>query len=372
MSLSVQVGKRLGPTGAGFALDAEFVSEGRVTALFGRSGAGKSTLVNVIAGLLSPERGAIRLDGATLFDAGAGINVPVHRRRIGYVFQEGRLFPHLSVRGNLLYGQRFTARRDRWATLGEIIDLLGIADLLDRRPARLSGGEKQRVAIGRALLSSPRLLLMDEPLAALDQERKGEIMPYIERLRDRMRMPIVYVSHAVDEVARLADTVVLLEAGKVVAVGGVNDVLGSRVSMIDDGAQAGIVLAATVRSHDRPNGVTHLDHPAGELSIPLVDLAVGAEVRLRIRARDVALSVGDPGRISIRNRLAGTVAEITESTAAGLAVRLDIAGDPLIASLTRDAVRDLDLKVGDRVTALIKSAAFDPSSVGSARTRGNS
>jgi molybdate transport system ATP-binding protein len=213
---------------------------------------------------------------------------------------------------------------------------------------------------------------MDEPLASLDQERKGDILPYIERLRDRMSMPIVYVSHAVDEVSRLADSVVLLDGGKVVAVGPVNDVLGGRFEMLDDSGEAGVVLTATVLGHDDANGVTHLDHPAGALSIPTADLPVGAPVRLRIRARDVALAVGDPGRISIRNRLAGTVTAIAESTAPSLAVRLDIAGDPLIASVTRDAVRDLDLKVGDRVTALIKSAAFDPLSVGGARAYGNS
>jgi molybdate transport system ATP-binding protein len=367
MSLSVAVEKRLGSAEMPFVLDAEFLSQGRITALFGRSGAGKSTLVNLIAGLLRPDRGSIRLDDAVLFDSAAGVDVPAHRRRIGYVVQEGRLFPHLSVRGNLVYGQRFTARQDRWATLDEIVDLLGIGALLDRRPAALSGGEKQRIAIGRAILSSPRLLLMDEPLTGLDQERKSEILPYIERLRDRMRMPIVYVSHAVDEVSRLADTVVLLDAGKVAAVGPVNDVLGSSAEMLADGAEAGVVLTATVLSHDPEDGVTHLHHPAGKLSIPLVDLAVGAPVRLRVRARDVALAVGDPGRISIRNRLAGTVIEIADAAPPSLAVRLDLAGAPLIANVTRDAVRDLDLKVGDSVTALIKSAAFDPLSVGSAR-----
>jgi len=372
MSLSVAVEKRLGPAEMPFVLDAEFLSQGRITALFGRSGAGKSTLVNLIAGLLRPDRGSIRLDDAVLFDGAAGVDVPAHRRRIGYVFQEGRLFPHLSVRGNLVYGQRFTARQDRWATLDEIVDLLGIDALLDRRPAALSGGEKQRVAIGRALLASPRLLLMDEPLASLDRERKHEIIPYIERLRDRMQMPIVYVSHAIDEVSRLADTVVLLDAGKVVAVGRVNDVLGGSAEMLADGAEAGVVLTATVLAHDPENGVTRLNHPAGEFSIPLVDLAVGAPVRLRVRARDVALAVGDPGRISIRNRLAGTVTAITDAAPPSVAVRLDLAGDPLIANVTRDAVRDLGLKVGDHVTALIKSAAFDPLSVGGARTQGTS
>lgn len=363
MSLTVNVEKRLGA--AHFALDAEFQSEGRVTALFGRSGAGKSTLVNLIAGLLRPDRGTIRIDETTLFDDSAGIDVPIHRRRVGYVFQEARLFPHLSVGGNLLYGRRFAARVDHWVTLEEIVDLLGIRALLERRPSSLSGGEQQRIAIGRALLSNPRLLLMDEPLASLDQERKGEILPYIERLRDRMSMPIVYVSHAVDEVSRLADTVVLLNAGKVDAVGSVNDVLGRRMEVLDDVTEAGVVLAAKVVSHDRANGVTHLDHPAGALSIPIVALSVGSQARLRIRARDVALSVGAPGRISIRNRLAGTIIEMSESMPPSVAVHLDIAGDPLIASLTRDAVRDLDLKLGDRVTALIKSVAFDPLSVGS-------
>ena len=364
MSLRVHVEKNLGPAGTGFALNAEFTSQGRITALFGRSGAGKSTLVDAIAGLLRPDRGAISLDGVTLFDSAGGIDLPAHRRRIGYVFQEGQLFPHLSVRGNLLYGRRFTAKQDRWGQFDEIVALLGISALLERRPAGLSGGEKQRVAIGRALLSSPRLLLMDEPLAALDRERKADILPYIEQLRDRMRVPIVYVSHAVDEVSRLADTVVLLEDGKVAALGPVNDVLGASAEFLVDGAEAGIVVSAGIARHDQANGITHLAHAAGDLSVPLVALPIGEPVRLRIRARDVALAVGDPGRVSIRNRLAGTVVAITEGPPPSVAVRLDIAGDPLIASITRDAVRDLDLKVGSAVTALIKSAAFDPLSLG--------
>jgi molybdate transport system ATP-binding protein len=364
MTLRVHVQKRLGDEATGFSLDAEFVSQGRVTALFGRSGAGKSTLVNLIAGLLRPDRGVIEIDDTRLFDSDKRIDLPAHKRRIGYVFQEGRLFPHLSVRANLLFGRRYAARRRRWSSLDEVVELLGISALLDRRPAALSGGEKQRVAIGRALLSSPQLLLMDEPLAALDQERKGDILPFIERLRDRMQMPIVYVSHAVGEVSRLADTVVLLDRGKVAAVGSVNDVLGSRITDYADGTEAGVILAAMVVGHDRENGISRLTHPAGDLSVPLVDLPVGAPVRLRIRARDVALAVGDPGRISIRNRLSGTVTAIDDGPAPTVTVRVNIAGDPLIASVTRDAIRDLDLKIGAAVTALIKSAAFDPLSVG--------
>lgn len=364
MSLRIDIKTTLGTAGTGFSLSAEFYSQGRITALFGRSGAGKSTLVDSIAGLLRPDSGVIDVDGVTLFDSDSGIDLPPHRRRIGYVFQEGRLFPHLSVRNNLLYGWHFTAKQDRLGKFDDIVDLLGIGELLSRRPARLSGGEKQRVAIGRALLSNPRLLLMDEPLAALDQERKSDILPYIEQLRDHMSMPIVYVSHAVDEVSRLADTVVLLENGKVGAVGSVNEVLGASAEFLAEGVEAGIVLAARIVRHDPASGITHLAHPAGDLSVPLVDLAVGAPMRLRIRARDVALAVGDPGRVSIRNRLAGNVIAITEGRPPTVAVRLDIAGDPLIASVTLDAVRDLDLKVGSTVTALIKSAAFDPLSVG--------
>jgi molybdate transport system ATP-binding protein len=361
MSILVDVEKKVS---AGFALAARFETSGRVTALFGRSGAGKSTLVNIIAGLLRPDRGRIEIDGQTLFDGEQRIDIPTRKRRVGYVFQEGRLFPHLSVRSNLLYGRRFTPARSRWGSLDEIVDLLGIETLLDRRPASLSGGEKQRVAIGRALLSSPRLLLMDEPLAALDQERKGEILPFIERLRDRMQMPIVYVSHAVDEVSRIADTVVLLEDGKVVAVGGVNEVLASRIEGLADASEAGVVLTAEIVESDRARGVTRLRHPAGLLSVPFTDAAVGSAVRIRIRARDVALSVGEPGRISIRNRLAATVVGISDTKAPSVSVHLDIAGDPLIANVTRDAIRDLDLKPGSQVVALIKSAAFDPLSIG--------
>jgi molybdate transport system ATP-binding protein len=214
MTLSVDVEARVGD----FRLSARFESRGRVTALFGDSGAGKTTLVNLIAGLLMPERGRIALDDIVFVDTSRGIDLPAHRRNVGYVFQEGRLFPHLSVRGNLRYGMRF--RRGRTGpSLDEITRLLGIGALLDRRPGDLSGGEKQRVAIGRALLAAPRLLLMDEPLAALDRKRKAEILPYIERLRDEMRLPIIYVSHAADEVARLADDVVLLENGTLVTQG---------------------------------------------------------------------------------------------------------------------------------------------------------
>ncbi len=343
-----------------FSLSARFASAGGVTALFGRSGAGKSTIVNAIAGLVRPDRGAIRLDDTVLFDAAAHVDVPVRRRRIGYVFQEGRLFPHYSVRGNLTYGRRRTPRAERWGSFEQIVDLLGIGDLLERRPASLSGGEKQRVAIGRALLQSPRLLLMDEPLASLDPARKEEILPYVERLRDEMRLPIVYVSHSVDEVTRLADTLVLIAEGRTIASGTVNEVFGRLDLRPHTGRfEASMVLTAKVIAHDDKNGTTVLDHPAGRMWTPTVGRPPGGTVRLRVRAREVALAVGDPGLLSIRNRLAATVTDIAVDPSGMIEVQLDAGGQMLLARITRDAARALDIAVGQPVVALIKSVTFD-------------
>src|ERR671931_1108660 len=212
--LEVDIEHRL----AEFELDIHFRSGRGLTALFGRSGAGKTSVVNAIAGLIRPQRGRIVVDGSVLVDTEKGLFAPTHRRRVGYVFQEGRLFPHLTVRHNLLFGRRFAPDTARSIGFDDVVELLGIGPLLDRRPGRLSGGEKQRVAIGRALLARPRLLLMDEPLASLDARRKDEILPYLERLRDQASVPIVYVSHSVAEVTRLATTIVLISDGRVRAV----------------------------------------------------------------------------------------------------------------------------------------------------------
>ncbi len=355
MTLAVDVEKRIGE----FALSVQFVSDGRITALFGRSGAGKTTLVNLIAGLIAPDRGRIAVNDTVLVDTARGIAVPTHRRGIGYVFQEGRLFPHLSVRGNLMYGQRFTGGRPG-PSLDEIAALLGIGALLDRRPADLSGGEKQRIAIGRALLANPHLLLMDEPLASLDHERKADILPYIERLRDEMALPIVYVSHATEEVARLADTIVVLAAGKVAASGPAGEIF-ARLDLGDaiDRDMIGGILTARVAAHDTATGTTKLDHPAGMIFHPLLDAPVGATVRLRVRARDVALAVGEPGLLSIRNRLAATVTEIAMAEGQAVDVKLNVGGEPLVARITQGALAALDLKVGRPVVALIKSTSFD-------------
>ncbi len=210
MSIAVSIAHRQGE----FSLDIAFAADAHVVALFGPSGSGKTTILNVIAGLVRPKEARIAVGGRVLVDTGAGVFVPPHRRRIGYVFQDGRLFPHLSVRRNLAYGRWFAARTERWAKPQEVVALLGIGHLLDRYPGTLSGGEKQRVAIGRALLASPRLLLMDEPLASLDEARKRETLPYIERLRDELAIPIVYVSHSLVEVERLAGRIVRIEAGR--------------------------------------------------------------------------------------------------------------------------------------------------------------
>ena len=354
--LDVAIDKTMGS----FTLSARFTGAAGVTALFGRSGAGKTTLANAIAGLVRPDAGTIRLDDAVLFDASANIDVPVRRRGVGTVFQEGRLFPHYSVRGNLMYGRRRTPPSQRWGSFDHIVELLGIGDLLDRRPASLSGGEKQRVAIGRALLQSPRLLIMDEPLASLDPARKEEILPYIERLRDEMKLPIVYVSHSVDEVTRLADTLVLLAKGKVIASGTVNEVFGRLDLRAHTGRfEASMVLTAAVIAHDRDNGTTVLDHPAGRMWTPLIERPPGAEVRLRVRAREVALAVGEPGLLSIRNRLAATVTGIAIDASGMIEVQLDAGGQMLLARITHDAAEALGIAIGQPVVALIKSVAFD-------------
>src|ERR1700731_4790099 len=221
--LRVDVSKQLGE----FSLQAAFASEGRVTGLFGASGAGKTSLINMIAGFLPPDRGSIAIDDETLDDTTANLHVPPHRRRIGYVFQDARLFPHLDVRQNLDYGRRMNRLANDPAQHARVTDLLDIGRLLDRRPGQLSGGERQRVALGRALLSKPRLLLLDEPLGSLDEGRKVEILPYLMRLRDEANVPMVYVSHDGDEMRQLATSIVMLKRGRVIALGGVKGLPGA-------------------------------------------------------------------------------------------------------------------------------------------------
>src|SRR5882757_75320 len=333
--LEVDIEHRLGT----FVLDVHFRSGRGLTALFGRSGGGKTSVVNTIAGLISPHKGRIVVDGSVLTDTELGIRLPNHRRRVGYVFQEGRLFPHLTVRQNLLFGRWFTPKRERHIGLEQVLELLDIGHLLDRRPGALSGGEKQRVAIGRALLTSPRLLLLDEPLASLDDTRKDEILPFIERLRDEAQVPIVYVSHSLPEVARLATTVVMLIDGRIAAVGSPTEVLGrSDLIAPHAAAEAGALIEASVSGHDSSFGLTSLSSRAGLIQAPQLDLPIGTPVRLRIRARDVMIATTRPDGLSALNVLPGVIRALDQTAEGPIDVVLDCGGIRLTARLTRKSV----------------------------------
>jgi molybdate transport system ATP-binding protein len=356
MSLDFHAVKALGS----FRLDAAFAAPPGVTSLFGPSGAGKTTIVDCIAGLKRPDAGAISLDGTTLFDGAAKVFLAARKRRIGYVPQDGRLFPHLSVRHNLLYGRWFAGKSNRWSHFDEIVSLLGIDHLVDRRPGGLSGGEARRVAIGRALLASPKLLLLDEPLSGLDANRREEILPYLERLRDQMKLPIVHVSHDIDEVARLADTLVLVSGGKVVEVGPLASLLGRLDLMAYTGRfEASSMLTARIEAHDEAAGITVLAHPAGRLFVPRLQGMEGDAVRVRLRARDVSVAIGEVGRLSIRNRLKARIVEIAAREKPIVDVRMDAGGEFVIARLTGQAVAELGLQPGMEATALIKAVTFE-------------
>jgi molybdate transport system ATP-binding protein len=354
--LEVDIEHRLGA----FELDVHFRSGRGLTALFGRSGAGKTSIVNAIAGLIRPKRGRIAVDGVVLLDTEHGICAPTHRRRVGYVFQEGRLFPHLTVRQNLLFGRWFASSSRASTHLDDVVELLGIEPLLDRRPGRLSGGEKQRVAIGRALLAQPRLLLMDEPLASLDARRKDEILPYLERLRDQASVPIVYVSHSIAEVTRLATTVVLISDGRVRAVGPVQEIMGrADLYPLVGRFEAGAVLAARIAGHDPRWRLTELSGSFGKLVIPRLDAPVGTALRLRIRARDVILAVLPPTGISALNVLSGRVEELVPIEEGALEVQLRVGNERLLARVTRRSGEALGLAPGREVFAVLKTVAID-------------
>ena len=352
-----------------FKLQAEFSATPGLTAFFGRSGSGKTALVNLIAGLATPSSGRIEVGNVVLFDADKGINLPPERRRVGYVFQEDRLFPHLTVRGNLTYGQRFRNKLTRRHHLEDVTDLLDIGTLLNRRPEGLSGGERQRVAIGRALLSSPDILLMDEPLASLDSARKSQILPFIERLRDDVGIPIVYVSHEIDEVVRLADTMVIIDNGLTVAAGPVENIM-SRLDLrpLTGRYEAGAVFSVTVAGHDKTYGLTELSFSGGRLWVPALNQTMGHKMRVRIRARDVSLSLSPPTDSSFLNIIEGNVLEIRREAGPQTEILVDV-GTPLIARVTRKSVAAMRLQPGTKVFALIKAAAIDRHAMGLGGTR---
>ncbi len=342
----------------GFLLDVQFNMGAGVTALFGPSGAGKTSTIGAIAGLLKPQQGRIVIDGRTVLDTGAGIAIPAHARQIGIVFQDARLFPHMSVKTNLLFGARRAERPASQAEFAHVIRLLGLENLLGRKPARLSGGEKSRVALGRALLSSPHLLLLDEPLAALDAARKSEILPYLERLRDEARVPMLYVSHSLDEVTRLADSVVVMRNGHVAASGAVFDLMSDLEFASASGIESyGAVLDATVKSH-RDDGLSVLAFDGGELIVSRVAKAPGARLRVRIRAEDIMLALEEPRAISANNVIAAAIAAIRES-AAHADVQLAAGHAKLVARITSASLKRLSLAPGTRLFAVVKSVTVD-------------
>ncbi len=342
----------------GFTLDVDLELPGHgVTALFGPSGCGKTTLLRCMAGLTRATRGQLSINGASWQDDATFM--PVHQRPLGYVFQEANLFAHLSIRRNLEYGQSRIAPAQRRVEFDRAIDLLGIAHLLERKPPGLSGGERQRVAIARALLTSPRLLLMDEPLAALDVARKNEFMPYLERLHRELDIPVIYVTHAPDEVARLADHIVVMEAGRAIAAGPLTETLARLDLPIRLGEDAGVVLDAVVAERDAAWHLARVEFVGGSLWVRDGGHAIDAAVRIRILARDVSIALAPVSGTSIQNCLPATVGEMADDSHPALCLlRLDIGPSPLLARLTRRSAIGLGLKPGMPVWAQIKAVAL--------------
>ncbi|WP_407309177.1 molybdenum ABC transporter ATP-binding protein [Pseudomonas sp. nanlin1] len=354
--IDARIEQRLGD----FSLEVDLHLPGRgVSAVFGPSGSGKTTLLRCLAGLERAQVARIEVNGQCWQDSAAGVFVPTHQRALGYVFQEASLFAHLSVRGNLEYGLRRVPAAQRQIPLEQACELLGIEHLLERRPLHLSGGERQRVGIARALLASPRLLLMDEPLAALDSARKREILPYLERLHAELQIPLLYVSHAQDEVARLADHLVILEQGQVVASGPIGETsarLDLPLALADD---AGVVLQGQVSAFDPDYQLLTLALPGGgHLRVTHGALPLGAPLRMKVQARDVSISLQEQAHSSILNRLPAQVLEQRLSdTGAHVLLSLDIGATPLLARITRYSAEQLGLQSGTRVWAQIKSVA---------------
>jgi molybdate transport system ATP-binding protein len=351
---------------ADFSLDVDLNLPGRgVTGLFGHSGSGKTTCLRCMAGLVKPDSGYLRVNGDVWLDSDAGISLPTHKRPLGYVFQEPSLFPHLSVLRNLQFGQKRVPASEHRVQLEQATELLGIDHLLARMPASLSGGERQRVGIARALLTSPRLLLMDEPLAALDLKRKREILPYLERLHDELDIPVIYVSHSPEEMARLADHLVVLDAGRVIASGPIADTL-SRLdlpaALTDD---ASVVVAGTATAFDPEYGLLTVQLPvtasttASTVRLVHGAMPMGQPVRVAVKARDVSLSTGDQDDGSILNRLPASVLEVAPAEHPNhVMVRLDADGTLLLARITRYSSDRLVLAPGMRVWAHIKAASL--------------
>ena len=359
--LSVNITKAFGS----FRLETQFeVEEGSITAIFGKSGAGKTSTINAIAGLTRPDVGVIQIGNTTLFDQNLRINLPIYKRQIGYVFQDDRLFPHMTVRNNLIYGTPKNRDVANSLNLTDITGLLELAPLLERRPRTLSGGEKQRVAIGRALLSNPKLLLMDEPLASIDVQHRFEILPFIQRAREKTGITIIYVTHALEEVIFIADQIILLSEGQVTAQGTVEEIM-SRLDLhpMTSRFDAGAVISATYSGYDREFDLGELSFDGGTLRIAGLNAEIGIHLRAHIRARDVSLMLDKPKDTSVLNVFKGELIEIRHEDGPQLDLLINI-GTPLIARITRKSLNDLNLDIGSKVYAMIKAVAIDRKTLG--------
>ncbi len=371
MSITVSISHKLGK----FDLDADFhIPDTGITALFGPSGSGKTSLINIIAGLETPRQGHIEISDRVVFDHRQRINLPARKRRVGYVFQDARLFPHKTVSENLYFGARRNAQKLPREEQSAILEMLGILPLMGRRPAALSGGEKQRVSLGRALLSNPDILLLDEPLSALDHARKQEILPYFQWLRDHRKIPMLYVTHAIDEVARLADHMVVIDQGTTLASGSVFEMLGrTDLPPLAGRFDAGTVLSARIVSRDPKAEVSFLDCAGQRLVVPYLGRPTNPNVRLHIRARDVMIAKTAPTGISANNVIPVTITKISQENRDTVDISLWLGHDPddrhqhdtanaqpvLHARITRWSAHRLKLGLGQKVFAVIKSVTVD-------------
>lgn len=354
-----------------FDLVATFETKARIVALHGPSGSGKTTIAHLVAGLIAPTEGRIAVNGALLVDTNEGLFTPPEKRRIGLVFQDAMLFPHLDVRRNVTFGRFFTPKAERRVPFDAVVETLGIAHLLKRSTGTLSGGERQRVGLARALLVSPRLLVMDEPMASLDFDRRQEIMTLIERMRDEFAIPILLVSHAADEILRLADEVVVLDRGRIVAQGLPSETLAAASRVMENGRFA-VVSAVEARADafDPRYGVTRLVHPAGEIVVAARIADGERRVRALINATDVALARRRPSDLSIRTVLEAKIAGLDEDEGPLAFAHLDLkGGGRLTSALTRLALDEMNLRVGDEIFALVKSVALDERELGGGAAR---
>ncbi|VAX11308.1 Molybdenum ABC transporter ATP-binding protein ModC [hydrothermal vent metagenome] len=342
-----------------FLLDVDFQLPVKgISALFGPSGCGKTTCLRCIAGLEKPQQGFFMLGDQGWQDSAQSHFIPAYQRAVGYVFQDAALFPHLNVQANLLYGYKRLRNRAAQIKPDEMIDLLRLSKLLDRSVENLSGGERQRVAIGRALLGNPDLLLMDEPLSALDASSKAEIMPCLEQLHQQLSIPILYVSHSADEVAQLADQIVLMDKGRVVAQGPSHEILTRLDLSLAQSPEASAIIDATIESHDNEFSLSRLAFSDQHISLPILDLAAGQGVRIIIHARDVSLALEHHANTSILNILPVEVEAISEINAAQMLVRLSVGGQKLLSRITRKSASVLELKIGQRLYAQVKSVSL--------------